>query len=254
MKDESIVPLDNVSIDERQVATASGITSETKFYTVNSANELTTYRLGPPAQKLNSVTLSGLKEAGERIVAIDMHPKFGTLYGVSDKGYLYRIDPATGQVSAVNTVSFAQYLTGDMFSADFNPDNGMLRIVTSDGRNISINPDTGLVVSVNNNIYPTTARVNGIAYGRTGTATNSSTLPASNLYDINTVDGKLYAQSEMRGTLSPIGTTGLIISDDGGFDMNSAGTGLAVLNAKMSTTYNGATNQMILVKKHTEYM
>ena len=240
MKEEAITPQDDATIESRQVTSASGLTADTRLYTISTSNELVTYRLGPPAEKLNVVQLSGLKESGERIVALDMHPKTGALYGVSDKGYLYRIDPATGDVSAVNTVSFANYLTGTMFSADFNPETGMLRIVTSDGRNIAINPDTGTVVSVNNSIYPSTAKINGIAYSRSGSGATSSTMPATNLFDINTMDGKLYTQSEMRGALTPVGSTGLIISGEGGFDMNDSGTGVAILNARMSTTYNGS--------------
>jgi len=227
LKDELVAP--DAAIDQRESPTASGLgpNSTTKFYGVSTDNQLITYTVGPPAQEKSSVPITGLKEPGEMIVSIDMNTKDGLLYGVSDKGRLYTIDPVTGAATPVSTTAFNPMPTGSIYGMDFNTKTGLFRLVTNAGENMTISPTTGSIVSVDQKLTPSSTVINSVAYT---SATSSS--PTANMYDISISDGKVYVQADSKGMLSPIGSTNLLIQDEGGFDISKDNTyGLAVLKA-----------------------
>lgn len=227
IKDEVVAP--DAAIDLRESPTASGLgpNSDVKFYGVSDDNQFVTYTVGPPAQEKSATPITGLKEPGEKIVTIDQNQKNMLVYGASDMGRLYTIDPATAAASPVSNTAFNPMPSGNVYGMDFNPQTGMFRLVTNTGDNMTISPTTGSVVSVDQKLTPSSTVINSVAY-KSGTSSS----PTAAMYDISSSDGNVYTQSESKGMLTPVGSTNLLIQDEGGFDISKDNTyGLAVLKA-----------------------
>lgn len=225
-KEEGALPQNNAAIEERaDVVSASGLKSTTVIYGLSAENEIVTFMFGPPVTETSSFPITGLRD-GESIIAIDIRPSTKQVFGVSDMSLLYTINPSTGVATAVSGIPFSPALTGTMVGMDFQTSADVIRIVTDTDQNLRISPTTGAVVAVDRPISPSTASINGIAYAGTG---SSSSFSAS-LYDLNAADGTLYYQADSRGGLMKIGSTGLFITGEGGFDI-LGGTGLAFLYA-----------------------
>jgi hypothetical protein len=227
LKDEIVAP--DAAIDQRESPTASGLgpDSTAKFYGVSMDNQLITYTVGPPAQEKTATPITGLKEPDERIVTIDMNPKNGLLYGVSNKGRLYTIDPATAAATPVSTSAFNPMPTGNIYGMDFNSKTGLFRLVTNTGDNMTVSPTTGTITSVDQKLTPSSTVINSVAY-----LNGTSSSPTASMFDISITDGKVYVQDESKGTLRAVGSTTLMIQDEGGFDISKDNRyGLAVLNA-----------------------
>jgi hypothetical protein len=155
-------------------------------------------------------TLSGIP-AGERMKGIDFRPNTGQLYGVAidtltDTGTLYRIEPQTGLVEAIdpggiavsNDSGVARDLPPDGFGYgfDFDPVTDQIRVTIGNLLNFRIDPNTGTPVDTNPNVIgfqadsdtsPTAARASGLAY------TNGLDIGdnISTLYALNTIDDQV---------------------------------------------------------------
>jgi hypothetical protein len=222
MKEETILP--ESSIEERGVTTPYGITSKATIYGLSTGNQIVHFAAGPPVTVKATVFIRGL-QAGERMLAIDIRPSNRLLYGVSNFNLLYSINPSTGLATRISKVSFSPPLSGAVAGIDFNPRYDRLRIVTDTDQNLYINPANGTVVSVDVPLSPAGVGVNSIAY-------TTATIEEASLYDISVRDGFVYRQLSGKGALSRIGTTGLGIDGEGGFDISRDNTNaLAVLNA-----------------------
>lgn len=80
-----------------------------------------------------------------RLLALDLRPKDGRIYAVSDKGGLHRLDPATGTASRIAGLGQAVVLS-DGLVLDFNPVADRMRVIDPSGGNYRVNPDSGEVV------------------------------------------------------------------------------------------------------------
>jgi hypothetical protein len=229
MKEEIVNPVDDTLIDTR-TTTATGVST---VIGLNSANELYTITATVPA-KVTAITPILDVKAGERIIAIDVRPATQQLYGLGSAGYLYTIDRVSGLARAVGQSPIT--LNGSQFGFDFNPRTDRIRIVSDKGQNISVNPITATVVTVDGSLNSTVG-INSIAYLNAG-ATTSTTAP---LYDISGVDFKLYTQNEKTGWVTGIGSTGLIINGEGGFDIARSGAAFAILTARSADGSTGGT-------------
>jgi len=224
IKDEGIVPQDDQLIESRGFAIIQGTGINANFYGLSDKNELIRYKAGPPAQLVSSIPIVGLA-IDEHMMAIDFRPSNGWLYGVSDLSMLYIIDPVSGMVKDLSTVPFEPAIKGGTVGFDFDPFVDQIRLVTDLDQNIRLDPDLGKVMSVDNDLVPAESAINSIAYSRLNTP--SRTFP---LYDIDVTSGKLFKQEPNSGKLTYIGSLGLIISGEGGFDIGAnAKNGLAVL-------------------------
>src|SRR4051794_18801301 len=158
-----------------------------------AAQHLIAFDSADPSHLTSSLAVSGLA-ANERLLGIDFRVNAvapadsGTLYGVGSFGRIYTLNPATGAATFVTAISdsttgSAVTLTGTNFGIDFDPNSGLLRIVSESNQNLRVN-----VTAATNNTTAD-ANLNGpgapivanIAYDRSDT--NAGT--ATTLYGID---------------------------------------------------------------------
>ncbi len=218
-QDESVSPL-NGSIEERNSSTTAY--PNVLFYGLGPSNELYTYRSGPPATEVSSVMITGLRTE-EFILAIDVRPATRGLYGVSNQSMIYTINGSTGVATAVSQTPFTPAIEGSTIGFDFNPMVDRMRLVTDKGQNLRIHPTTGQVVGVDLAINGPVVAVNSVAYSN-----NNAGASGTSLYDVDVLEGKLYRQNANAGSLVLVGSTGLTIVGEGGFDISRTGAALGV--------------------------
>lgn len=112
-----------------QAGTLIGLTAEDAIVRIDSE----TRRAGAPMR---------ITGADGRVLGIDQRPQDGRLYGVTERGQIVTIDPATGraiQISRLNT----EFQSGGRAVVDFNPVANRLRLMGMNGTNLRVNVDTG---------------------------------------------------------------------------------------------------------------
>ena len=168
--------------------------------------------------KANSVvnkTITGLN-AGESLAGIDMRPATGQLYGLATTltgmARLVTFNLSTGAATGVGT-GFTLGLGTTAAGLDFNPTVDRIRLVTNTGQNIRLNPIDGTVAATDMSLNPGTPNVSATAYSNNfagATTTSMFVLDATKLYLQNPPNN---------GTLTEIGTLGVTIDAQNGFDI-----------------------------------
>ncbi len=191
----------------------------------------------------------------EKLLAIDVRPSTGQLYGLTDASRLYIINLITGAVTPVGAGSFSPALNLGAIRGwsidlgfDFDPVTDRIRVVTATGQNLRLNPDSGAVESVDTPLAfasgdPNAGRapfVSAAAYtNNTGGATSTT------LYTIingngsgpeSTVLATLGSQagspvSAGTGQLFTVGNAGIVFIEPTGLDIASDGTAYALLSS-----------------------
>jgi hypothetical protein len=228
-QDEQVLPQ---SIDERGSALV-GSSPNLGFYTLGPNNELYFYTSGPPVTLFSTSMITGLRDSGELILSIDIQPRTGFIFGVSnmDRIYWIRTDASTNphnpttQAFLVSQEPFKPGMEGTTVGMDFDGTTDKINIVTDEGQSLIIDPNSGQVVQA------TTVGVHGGTVKLNGSAIYSSpyTTVGSTTYHMDAYEGKLYKQTAGQDNLTLIGSTGLTIAGDGGFDISRKGTALAVM-------------------------
>lgn len=196
------VPLISLAIPTNPVA-----------YATDNANNLLIFELATAAFAITK-PITGL-QAGENILGIDMRPATGQLYALGSTSRLYTINMSSGVAAAVNAAPFAPMLTGTSFGFDFNPTVDRIRVVSNSGQNLRLDPNTGLVAVVDGTLNPGTPAVSAAAY--TNSFVGATT---TSLYVIDAGTDKLYIQTPPNnGTLVEVGSLGINITADNGFDI-----------------------------------
>jgi len=88
-----------------------------------------------------------------RVIGIDQRPQDGRLYGVTDRGQIVTIEPATGRATQVSRLNMA-FDPGGRAVVDFNPVANRLRVMGLNGTNLRVNVETGEAVRDGNLAYP----------------------------------------------------------------------------------------------------
>ena len=185
-------------------------------YSTNAANNLLIFNLTTPATPV-SKPITGL-QAGENILGIDMRPATGQLYALGSSSRLYAINMSSGAATAIGTAPFTTLLSGTSFGFDFNPTVDRIRVVSNTGQNLRLDPNTGLVAVVDGSLNPGTPMISAAAYTNNfaGTTTTS-------LFVIDPLTDKLYLQNPPNnGTLVEIGSLGIDVTTDNGFDIGGS--------------------------------
>lgn len=162
------------------------------------------------------------------LIGIDYRVQNGTLYGVGDRGGIYKIallryaeGPRAMKVGKLDVA-----LAGTRFGVDFNPAANRLRVVSDTGQNLRHNIDDPLapkVTTVDGTLTypPLTTPATGI----TGAAyTNNDLDPdtSTTLFDLDTALDQIAVQSPANnGTLAATGKLGADVELDAGFDIYS---------------------------------
>lgn len=239
-KEENISPLNN-TLDERG-PTASGLPGSSLMYGLSDSMALVAFSYGPPVTELAVMPIKGL-HVGERLLAIDIRPRTGQIYAVSDSNLIYILD-RNGLAYPVSLTPFTPGIDGTMVGFDINPADDRIRLVTENDQNLRISPVTGQVLAVDVPLSPSQVSINAIAYAVSGSS--SSTLSASySLFDIDMATGDLYRQNFNSGILTFVGSLGINISSEGGFDAQKSGA-WAVFNSSSKLGGIGPGNDDLL--------
>jgi hypothetical protein len=203
------------------------------FYALTTDNKIDRYSTSIPKRLQNSASITGLQE-GESILAIDVRPATGQLYGLGSSSRIYVINPANGIARAIGTAAFTPALSGSIAAFDFNPTVDRIRIITSSGQNLRANPETGTIAFVDGSINGQPGAIMaGAAY-----TNNFAGATATTLYDIDRGSNSLYIQNPPNnGTVNLVGALGVDV-EDGGFDIAGAGDafGLFTINGRSTLT------------------
>lgn len=182
-------------------------------YSTDNANNLLIFDLTSPSFGI-SKPITGL-QAGENILGIDMRPATGQLYALGSSSRLYTINMSSGVAVAIGTAPFATLLSGTSFGFDFNPTVDRIRVVSNTGQNMRLDPNTGMVAAVDLPLNPGVPAVSAAAY-----TNNFGGATTTTLYVIDVNTDKLYIQTPPNnGTLVEVGSLGINITADNGFDI-----------------------------------
>ncbi|MEO8573258.1 MAG: DUF4394 domain-containing protein [Pyrinomonadaceae bacterium] len=199
---------------------------------VTTSNNLIRFNSVRPGTILNSVAITGL-QAGENVVGIDFRPATGQLFALGSTSRLYRLDTVTGVATQVGTAG-AFVLTGTNFGFDFNPVPDRIRATSDTDQNLRLNPNDGTLSATDGTLAyaagdPNVGQnPNIVASGYTNSFGGATT---TTLYDIDSNLDILVTQNPPNnGTLNTVGSLGVNVSGEAGFDINSGNnTALAAL-------------------------
>jgi hypothetical protein len=189
-------------------------------FAVTSAGRLMHFDRVQPGRFTLSVDLTGLP-AGDKVVALDMRPTNGKLYGLTSSAKLYVIDPTTGAATlasvlaadAADLTSPFAGLSGAEFGIDFNPITDRLRLTSNVGQNLRIDVDTGGVI--------TDPAITGQTTGYAAISHNNNIAAScrTRLYAIDPGGNRFVTQSPNEGTTEGAGGLRLTATATAGFDI-----------------------------------
>jgi urease accessory protein UreE len=226
----------------RGIALKRASDSTAQAFGLTANNKLLNFALNNP-NSVSEKSLTGLL-VDERFVGIDYRLRTATdhsgkLYGLTNKANLYTINPESGLASLVSTLKPAASssftaLDGTSFAVDFNPTADRLRVISNTGQNLRINVDTGDTIKDGDINGASGAKVTAAAY------TNSFKTPvaalATELFDLDQTNKTLTKQNPPNnGTLSLIGSLGINLGTDNGFDIAGGDNGLALATVSGSS-------------------
>lgn len=189
-------------------------------------NKLVTFDSGNPMFGGPEIAITGLV-GDERLLGIDLRPKTGELFAVSNANNLYTLDAGTGAASFVAALSSP--LEGNSFGFDFNPvpDNAAagpnsLRIMSDAGQNLRVQVATtggatpaGNVI-VDGALNGATERLDGVAYSNNDRDPATGTM----LFGIDAESDSLYSLNANAGTSTLLGGLGVDVTAVIGFDIS----------------------------------
>jgi trimeric autotransporter adhesin len=174
------------------------------------------------ANRATVVDITGLGP-GESLVGIDVRPRTGVLYGLSDASRLYTINPSTGVATPGATLAVP--IQGTAFGVDFNPAADRLRVVSDEEQSLRINVDNGVTLVDGSLAYVTGdanegADPNVVAAAYTNNDNDAAT--GTQLFDIDSdLDVLVLQDPPNAGGLKTIGALGVDAGDLTGFDIAS---------------------------------
>lgn len=193
---------------------------------LTATNSIVRFDSATPGTVLAPVALTGLA-AGETILAIDLRPTTGVLYGVGSLGGVYSFT-AGGAATFISALSSP--LTSNVIGIDFNPVADLsgatsLRIVSSSGQNYAFNVSTGATVVATS----VQTGIASVAYSNNDLNPGTG---ASLYYIDSTNDQLLVAATNFNGNPAPVpiaiaGALGVNFGTASGFDISSSGAAFA---------------------------
>jgi hypothetical protein len=187
---------------------------------------------------LSAIGLKNLQPL-ETLKGLDYRPASGELFAFGSSKMLYRIDPQTGECTAIGP--FIADAIGASFGLDVDPVDGRIRLLGDTNENLSLDPNGGPP-----GIDP------ALAYG---TAQDPNIVACAYihggaiLYAIDSTLDILVTVAPGTGMLTSVGPLGLDVSGAAGFDITAANIAYAALEVGGVTSLymvNLGTGQAIL--------
>lgn len=207
-------------------------------YSVDNSNNLLIFNFtaaGTPVSR----PISNI-QAGENILGIDMRPATGQLYALGSSNRIYAINMSSGAATAIGLSAFVPALDGTSFGFDFNPTVDRIRIVSNTGQNLRAHPETGVVAFTDGVLKPGTPDVTAAAYTNNFAGSTMTTL-----FDIDVTTDKLYSQVPPNdGTLVEVGSLGISVESNTGFDIGGQSNRAYAILTVGSTTKIYSINTM----------
>lgn len=192
--------------------TLVGLTADNMLVRMDSET-----RRATPAQRIQG--------ADGRVIAVDQRPANGMLYGVTERGQIVTLDPATGRATQVSRLSMP-FEFGGRAVADFNPVPDRLRLMGMNGTNFRVNVETGEVVRdgtlkhAEGALAGTTPRIVAGAY-----INSKAGATATTLYTIDTLQNALNVQAPPNdGVQAPHARVSAPLPSGVAFDILTEGT------------------------------
>lgn len=206
------------------LALAGTAQAETVF-AVTENQTLISFDSSTPGAILSGAPLWNLA-SNERVRGIDFRPATGELYALGSFSNLYRLNTTNGMATLVG--SFTPTLNGSSFGFDFNPTIDRIRVVSDANQNLVLNPATGAATNATALFYAAGDVNQGVDPNVISSAYNNNFVGAttSQLYGLDTGLDILVRQANSAGTLNTVGSLGVDISDQAGFDISGL-TGIA---------------------------
>lgn len=180
---------------------------------ITTTGRVISFNRATPATLVSNLAVTGLA-SGERLVGIDVRPANNTVYAVSSLGKIFTLDPATGTLTAVATLSVA--LQGTSFGVDFNPVADRLRLVSNTGQNLRVDVTTG-AATVDGVVNGAPASISASAYTNAFDGTTST-----QLYNLDAAAGTLFLQDPPNnGTQASPVALGVTFDTANGFDIDA---------------------------------
>ena len=195
---------------------------------VGSSLSLISFDSGSPSLITSTHLVTGLV-GGDTLIAIDLRPATGVLYGLGAASRLYTINPATGAATVVGSAG-AFTLSGLTFGFDFNPVPDLIRVVSDADQNLRLNPNDGTLTGTDSTLNYAAGDTNfgqnptevGVAYSN-----NVAGAVTTTLYGIDSnLDILVTPNPPNNGTLNTVGPLGVDTSAVVGFDISGV-TGIA---------------------------
>lgn len=215
--------------------------AQPRIFGLRPTNQLVKFRPGRPETLIDSDTISGL-QSGEQVVAIDVHPWTGDLYGVGSSSRLYKLNKESGGASAIGAGPFSPALLGTAFAMDIDPVSGLVRVLSDSEQHLLLSTTTGEVVDqgvapsfgAGDPNFGSDPSVDGIAYigGFAGSASTT-------LFGIDTGQDALVRLGSVGGSpgspddgeLTTLGDLGIDVGPGVGFDVTPQGGAFAALSS-----------------------
>ena len=202
--------------------------SSTTLYGVTANNVLVSFPSTDPGD-VTGHAITGLL-TGEHGLDIDFRPATGDLFLLTDSSRVYTL-ATTGEATLVG--GFTPALKGTSFGFDFNPVTDRIRVVTDSQQNFRVFPATGSLVATDVSLAWATGDVHegevpaivAVAHNRNTAGTTSTT--AYYIDDEFSVLARSTTPDD--GLLHTVGSLGITVSGDGGFDVARNGTAYAAL-------------------------
>lgn len=196
-------------------------------YGVTESQTLVSFDSMTPGTILTGVAIWGL-ESNERVRGLDFRPASNELYALGSFSNLYKVNAMTGMAMRVGAGPFAHTLNGSSFGFDFNPVIDRIRVVSEADQNLVLNPITGASTNATALFYGMGDVNEGKNPNVVGSSYTNSRKGATStqLYGIDTGLDMLVKQANSAGTLTTVGSLGVDLNDQVGFDISGL-TGIA---------------------------
>ena len=257
---------------------ASAQSAEQSYYLLTADSSLAQVLESQTSAPTAALPVSGLS-ASDQLVAIDVRPQTGRLYGLGQNPktgtvQLYILQMNSGAATAVALGSPQSFvdagglplpILANGFDVDFNPSVDRLRVVATNGMNFRMNPNDGLLVDgnfggaagsvagVNPDARLNVAGANAQAMA-TSYSNNEINTSITTQYALDHITNQLYIQQPPNaGTLiSPltitVGGLPLDFASDGGLDIqagiNAASSGAGAVGDAAAVLVSGGTSSL----------